>query len=89
LTGPQAGETFTPPVSILGQPYTAAGGFARKKCPAGITNPEDDCFEAAGEWRLFENGNSPYLVDLPFAVNGQDIVDTIFRTSFEPEPSTP
>lgn len=89
LTGPQAGETFTPPVSILGQAYTAAGGFARKKCPANITDPENDCFEAGGQWRLFENGTSPYLVDLPFTINGRDIVNTIFRNGFEPVPATP
>jgi hypothetical protein len=89
LTGPMAGESFTPPVSILGHPYTAFGGFARKKCPANITNPQDDCYQAAGQWRLFENGVAPYLVDLPFALNGRDIVNTIFRTGFEPVPTTP
>lgn len=89
LTGPLAGESFTPPVSILGQAYTALGGFARKKCPANVTDPEDDCFEAAGQWRIFENGVAPYLVDLPFAVNGQDIIDTIFTNGFETVPATP
>jgi hypothetical protein len=86
LTGPLAGETFTPPVSILGQAYTAAGGFARVKCPAGITDPNDPCFGAAGAWRLFENGTSPNLVDLPFKVNGTDIVDLIFIAGFETPP---
>lgn len=90
LTGPLVGESFTPPVSILGQPFTAAGGFARYKCPPNITNPNDPCFEAAGSWRLFENGTSPNLVDLPFALGGTDIVDVIFIGGFEtPPPPTP
>lgn len=83
LTGPQAGETYTPPVSILGQPYTSVGGFARYKCPDGVTNPNDDCFEAGGTWRLFKNGTSNYLVDLPFKLNGTDVINTIFRNGFE------
>lgn len=83
LTGPQAGETHTPPVSILGQAYTAAGGFARFKCPNGITDPEDECFQAGGQWRLFENGTSPNLVDLPFKLNGTDVIDVIFSNGFE------
>ncbi|MCB1571546.1 MAG: hypothetical protein R3F08_10215 [Dokdonella sp.] len=90
LTGPQSGETYTPPVSILGQPYTSVGGFASKKCPtSGITDPNDDCFGVPGVWRLVQNGTSPNLVDLPFKLNGSDIVNTIFRTGFEPVPGTP
>lgn len=83
LTGPQSGETYTPPVSILGQAYTSAGGFARKKCPNGITDPQDDCYQAGGTWRLFKNGTSPNLVDLPFKLYGTDVVNTIFRNGFE------
>lgn len=84
LTGPTGTQAvFTPPVSILGQPYTAVGGFARMRCPGGITDPQDACFNREGSWQLFENGTSPYLVDLPFKVIGTDIVDAIFFNSFE------
>ncbi|HPG94763.1 MAG TPA: hypothetical protein PLR28_09445, partial [Dokdonella sp.] len=90
LKGPTPGNAvFTPPVSILGQAYTADNGFARMKCPAGITDPEDECFNVAGSWILFENGTAPYLVDLPFLINGSDLIDTILRTGFESLPTTP
>ena len=88
LTGPQTGESFTPPVSILGHPFTAFGGYARKKCPSNITDPQDDCFEAPGQWRLFKDGVAPFLVDLPFSVNGTDIVNTIFRDGFDTAATT-
>jgi hypothetical protein len=86
LTGPLTGESFTPPVSILGQPFTSFGGPARYRCPANITDPNDPCFGAAGSWRLFENGTSPNLVDLPFLINGRDIIDVIFIGGFETPP---
>ena len=90
LKGPTpTAAVFTPPVSILGQAYTSANGFARMKCPAGITDPEDECHNVAGTWILFENGTSPNLVDLPFILNGSDLIDSIFKTGFEPLPTTP
>lgn len=80
---------FTPPVSILGQPNTSAGGFARLKCPAGITDPQDECYGPTGLWILFDNGTSSYLVDLPFEIYGTDVIDAIFKTGFETPPATP
>ncbi len=91
LKGPQADvKVFTPPVSILGQPYTSYGGFARYKCPE-VPGPDQDCAVSPGAWRLLSNGPNPppYLVDLPFRVHGTIIVDSIFRGTFEPIATTP
>lgn len=85
LSGPQTGPVSTPPVSIIGQAYTAANGFARQKCPATSTNPA--C--PPNQWWLFENGSSPNLVDLPFQLEGVSFDDRIFRTGFEALPTTP
>ena len=78
-TDPSDMAVFTPPVSILGQPFTSVGGFARMRCPGGITDPQDACFNREGSWQLFENGTSPYLVDLPFKVL---TVTTLVRSHF-------
>lgn len=84
LTGPDAGiSVYTPPVSILGQPYTAFDGFARKKCPASVSDPQDSCATSPGQWQLFENGTSSYLVDLPFLINGVDLDNLIFKDGFD------
>lgn len=80
---------FTPPVSILGQANTFLGGFPRLKCPSGITDPEDECFGPTGQWILFNNGTSSYVVDLPFELHGTDVIDAIFETGFETPPATP
>jgi hypothetical protein len=77
LTGPQAGSVYTPPVSIIGQPYTAFNGFARRKNIATNT------------WELFQNGSAPYLVDLPFLLNGTSFDDAIFASDFETITTTP
>lgn len=80
LLGPQPGSpVFTPPVSILGQSYTAAGGLARQLCPTNT--PQPDC--PPGSWRLFENGTSPNLVDLPFLLTGTSFIDRIFVDGFD------
>ena len=79
LTGPQGGLVYSPPVSILGQAYTAVGGLARQKCPVSPVQP--DC--TPGQWRAFENGTSPNLVDLPFVLNGTSFTDTIFTDGFD------
>ncbi len=85
LIGPQTGFVSTPPVSILGQAYTSAGGIARQKCPANSTNPK--C--PPNQWWLFENGTSPNLVDLPFVLEGDSFDDRIFTTGFEALPAKP
>jgi hypothetical protein len=88
LTGPTpTSPVFTPPVSILGQPYTSVNGTARIKCPTGITNPEDPCSSSPGSWILFENGTSPNLVDLPFLLNGTDVINPIFKDGFDTVPT--
>jgi hypothetical protein len=91
LKGPDAGTSvFTPPVSIIGQPYTAVDGFARKKCPTTVEDPNDSCATSPGAWQLFENGTSPYLVDMPFAVSGIDLINVIFADGFDtPDPPAP
>lgn len=90
LKGPTpSAAVFTPPVSILGQPSTTFGSFARLKCPAGITDPEDECYGPTGQWIYFNNGTSSYVVDLPFVLFGTDVVDAIFKTGFEAPPATP
>lgn len=84
LKGPDATTSvFTPPVSILGQPYTSVDGFAKKKCPTTVEDPLDSCATSPGQWQLFENGTSPYLVDLPFRIGGADIINTIFIDGFD------
>jgi hypothetical protein len=84
LTGPTpTSPVFTPPVSILGQAYTSANGAARIKCPTGITDPKDPCSLSPGVWILFENGTSPNLVDLPFLLNGTDVINPIFKDGFD------
>ena len=80
---------FTPPVSILGQPYTAAGSLPAMKCPPGITDPKDACANNTGNWILFSNGTAPYINDLPFVLNGTDLIDTIFKDGFDPAPTSP
>ena len=81
---------FTPPVTILGQPATAAYGFARRKCPLSVPDPaQDPCANAPGAWQLFSNGTAPYLVDLPFLIHGTDLIDTIFKDGFDQAPTTP
>lgn len=83
LLGAQAANpVYTPPVSILGQAYTAVGGFARQKCPTTVVQP--DC--VPGSWRLFENGSSPNLVDLPFLLIGTSFLDSIFVDGFDTLP---
>ncbi|MGB0133996.1 hypothetical protein [Dokdonella sp.] len=90
LKGPDPGTSvFTPPVSILGQPYTSVDGFARKKCPATVEDPNDSCATSPGQWQLFENGTAPYLVDLPFVINGVDIENVIFNDGFDTPDPTP
>ncbi|HET9031321.1 MAG TPA: hypothetical protein VFN25_00295 [Dokdonella sp.] len=90
LKGPMPTDhVFTPPVSILGQAYTSFGGFARRKCPAGTTDPQDPCTISGPGWFLFENGSSPNLVDLPFKINGTDVANLIFANGFEALPATP
>ncbi|MBN8482194.1 MAG: hypothetical protein J0L88_11460 [Xanthomonadales bacterium] len=79
LTGGQSGQVYTPPVSIIGQPYTALNGFARQKCPPDITS--SDC--PPSQWRLFINGSAPYNVDLPFELDGTSFDDSIFVGDFE------
>ncbi len=81
LTGGQAGAVYTPPVSIIGQPYTGLNGFARQKCPADSTST--DC--PPSQWRLFINGTAPYNVDLPFELEGTSFDDLIFYGDFEEE----
>lgn len=89
LKGPDpATSVFTPPVSIIGQAYTAVDGLARKKCPLTVADPNDSCAVSPGQWQLFENGTSPYLVDLPFVVFGTDLDNLIFKDGFE-TPVTP
>ena len=78
-------SVYTPPVTILGQPYTASGGLPAMKCPAGITDPENACTNVAGFWILFSNGTAPYINDLPFELNGTDLVNTIFKDGFDPD----
>jgi hypothetical protein len=88
LTGPTpTSPVFTPPVSILGQSYTSFGGFAHMKCPTGITDPKDPCSNSPGSWILFENGTSPNLVDLPFLLNGTDVINPIFKDGFDTVPT--
>lgn len=90
LKGPTpTSKVFTPPVSILGQAYTAVNGFSRMKCPTGITDPKDPCINNEGRWILFENGTSPNLVDLPFKLFGTDVANLIFSSGFEALPATP
>lgn len=90
LKGPAAETSvFTPPVSILGQPYTAFDGFARRKCPATVEDPNDSCQTSPNQWLLFENGTSPYLVDMPFEVGGNDLLDLIFKDGFDTTVPTP
>lgn len=91
LKGPQADQKVsTPAVTVLGRPYTAAGGLAAYKCPAA-PGPDLDCAVSPGAWRLLSSGPNPppYLVDLPFLVHGTVIIDAIFRGTFEPIPTTP
>lgn len=90
LKGPAAAnQVYTPPVTILGQPFTAAYGFAAMKCPTPLTDPENSCYNTQGQWILFENGTAPYLVDLPFLIHGSDLINTIFKNGFDPEPTAP
>ena len=90
LKGPvPADRVFTPPVSILGQAFTSSGGFAQMKCPEGITDPQDPCTSSGPGWFAFINGTSPNLVDLPFLLNGTDVVDLIFNDGFDTVPTTP
>ena len=81
LTGAQTGLVYTPPVTRLGQPYTAVGSFARQKCPPTPTN--DDC--PVNTWRLFEIADQ-YLVDLPFELIGTSFDDSIFEDGFDLPP---
>ncbi len=90
LKGPTPeSPVFTPPVSILGQSYTSAGGLPYIKCPAGTTDPQDPCTVSGPGWFAFRNGTSPNIVDLPFKINGSDVVNLIFSTGFEPLPANP
>ena len=90
LTGPNPeSSVYTPPVSIIGQPYTAFDGFARRKCPETVEDPQDSCATSPGQWVLFENGTSSYLVDLPFLINGVDVNNLIFKDGFETPDATP
>lgn len=90
LTGPlAANQVFTPPVTILGQPYTSLFGFARRKCPTPVTDPVDPCHNTPGQWVPFSNGSAPYLVDLPFLIHGSDLINTIFKDGFDPVVTTP
>lgn len=79
LTGSVAdAQVFTPPASILGQPYTTVNGVARRK------NPEN------GDWQTFNPGSNPnYTVDLPFTINGMRFFDRIFRDGFDTVTPTP
>ena len=89
LKGPTpTSPVFTPPVSILGQPYTSVVGYAKMKCPT-TTDPLDPCTISGPGWKIFQNGSSPNLVDLPFEINGTDVNDLIFKTDFEALPATP
>ena len=89
LKGPTpTSPVFTPPVSILGQAYTSNNDFARMKCPT-TTDPLDPCTISGSGWKLFKNGSSPNLVDLPFVINGTDVNNLIFKTGFEALPATP
>lgn len=89
LMGPTpANPVFTPPVSIIGQAYTSVLGFASIKCPTTI-DPQDPCTISGPGWKTFTNGTSPNIVDLPFKLNGTDVIDVIFKTGFEPLPTTP
>ncbi len=90
LKGPMPDSpVFTPPVSILGQSYTSFGGIARRKCPAGVTDPQDSCTTSGPGWFTFINGTSPNTVDLPFELNGTDVTNIIFANGFESPPATP
>ncbi|MEO7014484.1 MAG: hypothetical protein ABI127_09245 [Dokdonella sp.] len=90
LKGPvPADRVFTPPVSILGQPFTSAGGIARRKCPSPVPEGDSECVNTPGGWVLFRNGIAPYLVDLPFLLQGSDVVDRIFKDGFDTAPATP
>lgn len=90
LKGPVAANpVFTPPVAILGQPATLANGFPARKCPSPVTDLEDPCQNTPGQWVAFSNGTAPYLVDLPFLLQGSDLINTIFTDGFDPPPATP
>jgi hypothetical protein len=90
LKGPQATErVFTPPVTILGQPFTSAGGIARRKCPTPVPEGDSECLNTPGVWVLFRNGFAPYLVDLPFKLQGTDVIDRVFKDGFDTVPATP
>lgn len=90
LKGPDpATSVYTPPVSIIGQPYTSFDGFAYKKCPTTVEDPNDSCATSPGQWQLFLNGTSPYLVDLPFVINGTDLNNLIFKDGFDTAVAAP
>ncbi|MBL0162233.1 MAG: hypothetical protein IPP82_00925 [Xanthomonadales bacterium] len=90
LKGPVATDrVFTPPVTILGQPSTAANGFARRKCPSPAPEGDAECVNTPGGWIFFRNGIAPYLVDLPFLLHGSDVVDLLFKDGFDTVPATP
>lgn len=90
LKGPVAANpVYTPPVTILGQPYTSANGPARRKCPSPVTDLEDPCQNTPGQWVQFINGTAPYQVDLPFLLQGSDLIDALFKDGFDPAPTTP
>ncbi len=90
LKGPvPADRVYTPPVTILGQPATSAGGIARRKCPTPVPEGDSECVNTPGSWVLFRNGIAPYLVDLPFLLHGSDVVDLIFKDGFDTVSTTP
>lgn len=78
LVGPTAGTTvFTPPISILGQPYTSLVGFSGQYRVA------------AANWVTPLSNSTAYLVDLPFVLNGTSFDDRIFIGGFETFVATP
>lgn len=90
LKGPATDvNVYTPPVSIIGQPYTSVDGFAWYRCPTGLEDPQDFCTERPNQWFIVENGQSGYLVDMPFAINGTDLVNLIFKDGFDVAAPTP
>ena len=90
LKGPDAADrVYTPPVTILGQAFTSAGGIARRKCPLPVPEGDAECLQTPGSWVFFLNGTAPYLVDLPFLVHGTDLVDLIFKDGFDTAPTPP
>lgn len=78
LVGPTAGtQVFTPPVSIIGQPYTSRVGFSGQYRVA------------AANWVTPLSNSTAYLVDLPFVLNGTSFDDRIFIGGFETFVATP